>query len=171
MSQSATQTARFIAARLSRTWGEIATADMARLLFLAQSWHLLSYSEPLFRDVIYAGYQGPVIKGLGHLPETPKFTAEVMNLPGRAFLDGFCQTYGAADTVSVLQQVSRNDGAWALTRKVSGDLTPIHHDLMAATFRLMLLDHAETSRRKRIEVTHTIVEEAQGENVVAFRHG
>jgi hypothetical protein len=169
MTQTATQSALFIAARLGRTWGEIGANDMARLLFLAQSWHLLSNGEPLFRDVIYAGYQGPVIKGLTRLPDLPRFPAELIDLPGRAFLDGFCHTYGAADAQSVRQQVCREDGAWALTRKVSGDLTPIHHDLMAATFRLMLLDHAETSRRKRIEMTEAIVGQAKGDNIVAFR--
>ena len=169
MSQTAAQSALFIAARLGRIWGDIPPNDMARLLFLAQSWHLLSNGEPLFKDVIYAGYQGPVIKGLGHLPDLPRFPAELIDLPGRAFLDGFCHTYAAADADSVRQQVSRTDGAWALTRKVSGDLTPIHHSLMAAAFRLMLLDHAETSRRKRIETTTAIVGQAQGDNVVAFR--
>lgn len=169
MSQTARQSALFIAARLTRTWGDINAVDMARLLYLAQSWHLLSYGEPLFSDVVYAGYQGPVIKGLTQLPELPRFPAELMDLPGRAFLDGFCQTYAAADAESVKQQVARADGAWALTRKVSGDLTPIHHAMMAATFRLMLLDHAETSRRKRIETTTAIVGKASGDNIVAFR--
>ena len=125
MSQTAAQSALFIAARLGRIWGDIPPNDMARLLFLAQSWHLLSNGEPLFKDVIYAGFQGPVIKGLGHLPDVPRFPAELIDLPGRAFLDGFCHTYAAADAESVCQQVNRADGAWALTRKVSGDLTPI----------------------------------------------
>ena len=72
MTQTAAQSALFIAARLGRIWGDIPPNDMARLLFLAQSWHLLSNGEPLFKDVIYAGYQGPVIKGLGHLPDLPR---------------------------------------------------------------------------------------------------
>ena len=169
MSQTAAQSALFIAARLGRVWGDIPPNDMARLLFLAQSWHLLSNADPLFKDVIYAGYQGPVIKGMGHVPDPPRFAGELMDLPGRAFLDGFCHTYAVADAESVRRQVSRADGAWNLTRKVSGDLTPIHHSLMAATFRLMLLDHAETSRRKRIETTNAIVGQAEGDNIVAFR--
>jgi hypothetical protein len=172
MMQSARDTALFIAARLRRSWGTIPPADLHRLLLLAQSWHMLSFGRELFPEPVLAGPQGPMVPGVGPIEDLPRFPAELADLPARDFLDGFCQTYAAANPVALHEQTDREDGAWALTRLIAGDGKPVHPDLMRAAFRLMLLDHADAAGRQmqaRPAPKPETLPAPLGENVVAFR--
>lgn len=174
MIQTARETALFLAARLDRNRRGMRPDDLHRLLLLAQSWHLVSYGSELFPEAIIATPTGPVVEGVGAVTALPRFAADVTDVAARAFLDGFCQTYGAADSKAIAQQTDRDDGAWALTRLVAGDGAAMHPDLMRTTFRLMLLDHADAIRRRGSVAPDTAPAgtgdfEGSGENVVAFR--
>ncbi|MEY4983997.1 MAG: hypothetical protein RIR62_2263, partial [Pseudomonadota bacterium] len=151
MIQSATETANFLAARFARAGRPLRRDTMHRLLLLAQSWHMVSFGTELFPDAVIATPTGPLVAGLADVGTQPRFAAAVADVPARDFLDSFCQTYGAADDGAIHLQTDRDDGAWALTRLVAGDGAAIHPDLMRATFRLMLLDHADGLRRSGAE--------------------
>lgn len=180
MIQSATETANFLAARLDRPRKGLPRDQMHRLLLLAQSWHMVSFGTELFPEPVIAAPTGPVVMGLVmglDDPATPPlFPAALTEVPARDFLEGFCQTYAAADAEAIRQQTDRDDGAWALTRLVAGDGAVIHPDLMRATFRLMLLDHADDIDRRSTEHRTTGHRQAmetpplpRGDNVIAFR--
>lgn len=172
MLQSARDTALFIAARLRRSRGVLPPSDLHRLLLLAQSWHMLSHGREIFPEPVLAGPQGPVVQGVGPVGDLPRFPAELVDLPARDFLEGFCQTYAAADGAALYEQTDREDGAWALTRLIAGDGARIHPDLMRAAFRLMLLDHADAAARQgrpHPEPKPEAPTAPLGENVVAFR--
>lgn len=171
MIQSAAETANFLAARLDRPRKGLPRDQMHRLLLLAQSWHMVSFGTELFPEPVIAAPTGPVVTGLGDPATPPLFPAALAEVPARDFLEGFCQTYAAADAEAIRQQTDRDDGAWALTRLVAGDGAAIHPDLMRATFRLMLLDHADDIGRR--SAAEGEASEApplpHGDNVIAFR--
>lgn len=174
MIQTARETALFLAARLDRQRRGLRADDMHRLLLLAQSWHMVSFGTELFPEAIIAAPTGPVVEGLDDVAPLPRFAASVTDVPARTFLEGFCQTYAAADSTAIAQQTDRDDGAWTLTRLVAGDGAVIHPDLMRTTFRLMLLDHADAVRRRGgAEPASAPAQPAEmagmGGNIVAFR--
>lgn len=175
MIQTAQQTALFLGARLDPQRRGLRRGTLHRLLFLAQSWHMVSHGCALFPEPILAAPTGPVIGPLiGPLDDPaplPRFAAAQADVPARAFLQGFCQTYAAADGEAIAQQTDREDGAWALTRLIAGDGAVIHPDLMRTTFRLMLLDHADALRRRggKGPAAARPDPQAPGGNVIAFR--
>lgn len=172
MSNKAQDVALYISNHFHYVWESLGFFDLQRLLYLAQGWHLATGKGPLFADSIGAHRTSPLViavKGVVPLQEMlphPELTPEA-----EAFLDSFCTTYGIADARAVKDQVDRSDGAWRLTQAIAGEGATISHDLMRATFRLMLLDHAETSRRMRETQIEAQVTRAEGSNVVAFRLG
>ena len=103
------------------------------------------------------------------LPEPVLLPEPELTEADEEFLDSFCITYGVADREAVKRQVDRDDGAWRLTQLIAGEGATVRPELMQATFRLMLLDHAETSRKMRESQIGTQMQRAATGNVVAFR--
>lgn len=169
MTNKAQDVALYISNHFHYVWDSLGFFDLQRLLYLAQGWHLATGQGPLFDDSIGAHRTSPLViavKGVVPLQEMlphPELTPEA-----EAFLDSFCTTYGIADSRAVKAQVDRYDGAWRLTQAIAGEGATISHDLMRATFRLMLLDHADTSRRMRQTQIDARVTRASASNVVAF---
>ncbi len=172
MTNKAQDVALHISNHFQYVWESLGFFDLQRLLYLAQGWHLATGNGPLFADSIGAHRTSPLViavKGVVPLQEMlphPELTPEA-----EAFLDSFCTTYGIADSRAVKDQVDRSDGAWRLTQAIAGEGATISHDLLRATFRLMLLDHAETSRRMRETQIQAQVSRATTANVIAFRRG
>ena len=172
MTNKAQDVALYISNHFHYVWESLGFFDLQRLLYLAQGWHLATGQGPLFEDSIGAHRTSPLVvavKGVVPLQEMlphPELTPEA-----EAFLDSFCTTYGIADSRAIKEQVDRSDGAWRLTQAIAGEGATISHDLMRATFRLMLLDHADTSRRMRQTQIDAQLTRANAPNVVAFRRG
>jgi hypothetical protein len=175
MTNNAQHVALYISNHFQYVWESVGFFDLQRLLYLAQGWHLATGKGPLFSDSIGAHRTAPLIVSVkGVVPQHEMLPQPELDPEGEAFLDSFCITYGTADARAVKEQVDRPDGAWRLTQAIAGEGATISHDLMRATFRLMLLDHAETSRRMRqtqIEAQVNRASEQSASNVVAFRFG
>ena len=170
MTSRAQDVAIYLSHHFHAVWDQFGFFDLHRLLYLAQGWHLASGKGLLFQESIGAHRSAPLtgtVKGLIPIDEMlpqPDLPADVED-----FLDSFCTTYGIADRETVRRQVDRDDGAWRLTQSIAGEGGTIQPALMRATFRLMLLDHAESSRQMRNDQVLAQVARADAANVVAFR--
>lgn len=172
MTNKAQDVALYISHHFQYVWETFGFFDLQRLLYLAQGWHLATGKGPLFADSIGAHRTAPLVLAVkGVVPLQEMLPHPDLPPEAEAFLDSFCTTYGIADARAVKDQVDRSDGAWRLTQSIAGEGATISPDLMRATFRLMLLDHAETSRRMRETQIEAQVTRAQASNVVAFRLG
>ena len=170
MASRAEDVAIYLSQHFHHVWDSFGFFDLQRLLYLAQGWHLASGRGLLFPETIGAHRAAPlvgVVKGVVPMHDmipTPELTDT-----DEDFLDSFCITYGVADREAVRRQVDRDDGAWRLTQLIAGEGATVRPELMQATFRLMLLDHAETSRKMRESQIGTQMQRAATGNVVAFR--
>lgn len=170
MTERAVDVANYLTRHFHYVWDTLGFFDLQRLMYLAQGWHLATSGKPLFMESITAHRAAPLVLAVkGVVPLAEMLPDPELSPAGELFLDNFCITYGIADSKLVKQQVDREDGAWRLAEKMAGEGAVIHHDLMAATFRLMLLDHAETSRKMRAAQVGQQVARAASTNVVAFR--
>ena len=170
MASKAQDVAIFLSHHFHHAWESFGFFDLQRLMYLAQGWHIASGRGLLFDGTITAHRSSPLagtVKGLVPLEEmlpTPE-----LHPHDEDFLDSFCLTYGVATRDAVRRQVDREDGAWRLTLLIAGEGAVVRPELMQATFRLMLLDHAETSRKMRESQIGTQMQRAVAGNVVAFR--
>ena len=170
MTSKAQDVAIYLSHHFHHTWDSFGFFDLQRLMYLAQGWHIASGRGLLFDEAITAHRAAPLagaVKGL--VPMEEMLPEPELDAYDEDFLDSFCLTYGVATRDAVKRQVDRDDGAWRLSLLIGGEGTVVHPDLMAATFRLMLLDHAETSRKMRENQIGTQMQRAVGANVVAFR--
>lgn len=162
--------ALYLSHHFHHVWDSFGFFDLQRLLYLAQGWHIASGRGMLFTDAITAHRAAPLagmVKGL--LPMDEMLPQPELDAYDEDFLDSFCLTYGVADRDAVKRQVDRTDGAWRLTLLIGGEGAIVHPELMQATFRLMLLDHAETSRKMRDNQIGAQMQKAAADNVIAFR--
>lgn len=170
MASKAQDVAIYLSQHFHHAWDAFGFFDLQRLMYLAQGWHIASGRGLLFDGTITAHRTAPLassVKGLVPLEEMlPSPELEAFD---EDFLDSFCVTYGVATRDAVKRQVDREDGAWRLTLLIGGEGAVVRPELMQATFRLMLLDHAETSRKMRESQIGTRMQRAVADNVVAFR--
>lgn len=170
MASKAQDVAIYLSHHFHHAWDSFGFFDLQRLLYLAQGWHLASGRGVLFPETIGAHRAAPLIGAVKGLVPMEQMIPGPDLAPGdEDFLDSFCITYGVADRDAVKRQVDREDGAWRLTQIIAGEGATVRPELMQATFRLMLLDHAETSRRMRESQIGTQMQRAAADNVVAFR--
>lgn len=170
MASKAQDVAIYLSHHFHHAWDSFGFFDLQRLLYLAQGWHLASGRGVLFPETIGAHRAAPLIGAVKGLVPMEEMIPGPDLAPGdEDFLDSFCITYGVADRDAVKRQVDREDGAWRLTQIIAGEGATVRPELMQATFRLMLLDHAETSRRMRESQIGTQMQRAAADNVVAFR--
>lgn len=170
MASKAQDVAIYLSHHFHHAWDSFGFFDLQRLLYLAQGWHLASGRGVLFPETIGAHRAAPLIGAVKGLVPMEEMIPGPDLAPGdEDFLDSFCITYGVADRDAVKRQVDREDGAWRLTQIIAGEGATVRPELMQATFRLMLLDHAETSRRMRESQIGTQMQRAMAGNVVAFR--
>lgn len=170
MTSRAQDVAIYLSHHFHHAWDSFGFFDLQRLLYLAQGWHIASGRGLLFPDTITAHRAAPlaaIVKGV--LPMEEMLPQPDLDAYDEDFLDSFCLTYGVADREAVKRQVDRDDGAWRLTMLIAGEGAVVHPELMQATFRLMLLDHAETSRKMRENQIGAQMQKAAADNVVAFR--
>ena len=170
MASRAENVAIYLSQHFHHAWDSFGFFDLQRLLYLAQGWHLASGRGLLFPETIGAHRAAPLtaaVKGL--IPMNEMIPAPELAAEDEDFLDSFCITYGVADRDAVKRQVDREDGAWRLTQLIAGEGATVRPELMQATFRLMLLDHAETSRKMRASQIGSQMQRAAANNVVAFR--
>ena len=170
MASRAQDVAIYLSHHFHHAWDAFGFFDLQRLMYLAQGWHIASGRGLLFDGTITAHRSAPLsgaVKGLVPLEEM--LPSPELHPYDEDFLDSFCLTYGVATREAVKRQVDREDGAWRLTLLVGGEGAVVRPELMQATFRLMLLDHAETSRKMRESQIGTQMQRATAENVVAFR--
>lgn len=173
MLATAKDVALFISYRFQNVWPVFGFYDLQRLLYLAQGWHLAGARGQLFSDSIAANRAAPVvlsIKGLLPINEMlPK-----ANLTGETsqFLELFCKTYADAEPADARRQVENRESAWSLALAVGGENCVIPEALMEATFRLSLLNFAETSRHQRRSATLARARKATlyAPNVIQFPH-
>lgn len=172
MTNKAQDVALYISNHFQYVWDTLGFFDLQRLLYLAQGWHLATGKGPLFSETIGAHRTAPLVVSVkGVVPLQEMLPHPELDPGAESFLDSFCTTYGIADARAVRDQVERSDGAWRLTQSIAGEGATITHDLMRASFRLMLLDHADTSRRMRETQIDAQLKRAGAGNVVAFRRG
>ncbi|NGQ89714.1 hypothetical protein G5V65_02305 [Rhodobacter sp. HX-7-19] len=170
MASRAQDVAIYLSHHFHHAWEGFGFFDLQRLLYLAQGWHLASGRGVLFSESIGAHKAAPLtysVKGL--LPMEEMLPHPDLSPQDEEFLDSFCTTYGVADRGAVRRQVDREDGAWRLTQLIGGEGATVHPQLMEATFRLMLLDHAESGRQLRKSQIISQKQRFAGGNVVAFR--
>lgn len=170
MTSRAQDVAIYLSHHFHHAWEGFGFFDLQRLLYLAQGWHLASGRGVLFTETIGAHKAAPLtysVKGL--LPMEEMLPHPELAPADEDFLDSFCLTYGVADRDAVKRQVDREDSAWRLAQLVGGEGATIPPQLMEATFRLMLLDHAESNRKMRSTQIGVQMHRAAGGNVVAFR--
>ena len=170
MASRAQDVAIYLSHHFHHAWDAFGFFDLQRLMYLAQGWHIASGRGLLFREAITAHKAAPLagaVKGL--VPMEEMLPHPDLDAYDEDFLDSFCLTYGVADREAVKRQVDREDGAWRLTMLIAGEGAVVRTELMQATFRLMLLDHAETSRKMRESQVGSQVQRAAAGNVVAFR--
>ena len=170
MPSRAQDVALYLSHHFHATWDQFGLFDLHRLLYLAQGWHLASGKGVLFAESIGAHRSAPLtgtVKGL--IPQNEMLPYPDLPAEDEDFLDAFCTTYGVADPETVRRQVDRDDGAWRLTQSIAGEGAVILPTLMRASFRLMLLDHAETSRQTQQAQLAAQVASTGAANVIAFR--
>lgn len=170
MASRAQDVAIYLSHHFHHAWDGFGFFDLQRLLYLAQGWHLASGRGVLFPETIGAHRSAPLtysIKGL--MPMEEMLPLPALSADDEEYLDTFCTTYGVADRGAVRRQVEREDGAWRLAALVGGEGATIPPQLMEATFRLMLLDHAESGRQLRQSQIVAQQNRHLGGNVVAFR--
>ena len=160
----------YLSHHFHHSWDSFGFFDLQRLLYLAQGWHIASGRGLLFSQSITAHRAAPLAGMVkGALPMEEMLPQPALDAYDEDFLDSFCLTYGVADREAVKRQVDREDGAWRLTLLIAGEGAVVRPELMQATFRLMLLDHAESSRQIRNHQVLAQVAQADAANVVAFR--
>ncbi len=170
MASRAEDVAIYLTNHFHHVWESFGFFDLQRLMYLAQGWHIASGRGLLFGEAITAHRAAPLagpVKGMVPLDEM--LPTPALDAFDEDFLDSFCLTYGVANREAVKRQVDREDGAWRLTMLIAGEGAVVRPELMQATFRLMLLDHAETSRKMREVQVGAQMQRAAADNVVAFR--
>lgn len=172
MTSRAQDVALYLSNHFHHVWEGFGFFDLQRLLYLAQGWHIASGRGLLFTETIGAHRAAPLtysVKGL--LPLDEMLPLPELSPADEDYLDSFCITYGVADRDAVKRQVDREDSAWRLAQLVGGEGATIPPQLMEASFRLMLLDHAESGRKLRSAQIGAQMQRATavGGNVVAFR--
>jgi uncharacterized phage-associated protein len=122
----------------------IETTKLHILLYLVQGWHLVSFDEPAFTDLIEARMFGPFVPAVAQYHGPTTLVGEYNNFGGRGLaslnatryttVEYVLANYNSVDTHALQRYIRALKSPWDITYGEHGDYATIEQSLIADCF-------------------------------------